>query len=622
MYKQGFVKVASITPELKVGNPAFNVGEMLRLLEDNNAAIAVFPELSVTAYTCNDLFFQESLLDNAKKAIATLLAKNPFPGIVIVGAPLEIDGILYNCAFVLQQDKLLGIVPKFYLPNTGEFYEKRWFQSGFNVVEHVSSVQYLGQDVPFGYLVFKSVDGELSFGVEVCEDMWAPISPGNILSLNGAKMIINLSASNEVLGKREIRRRTILEHSRRNAGAYVYSSAGVNESSSETVFSGHNLIAQNGELIVETENFNQQSEIIYGDIDLEKIDFARRTTASYRDALHRYRHAYQVVTIALEESGGYDFSKKFDRTPFVPKRRVLEDFEKVAALQENALIKRLKHVGSKTVVIGISGGLDSTLALLITCRAFNAMGRNRKDILAVTMPGLHTSKETKRNAIELMTALGVTIKDIDINQHVKDHFKLIEHDGVTEDITYENTQARARTMILMNLANQHKGLVLGTGDLSEMALGWCTYNGDQMSMYGINVGIPKTLVRFMIEQYAANVFTGDVQSTLEAIVQTPITPELTSNQKTEDTIGKYDINDFIVHRVLRYGDDEARIAWLLPKVFDLSEEDGSDYAAKFFRRFYAQQFKRQATPDGPKILDVSVNPRGDLRLPSDIDYLP
>ncbi len=621
MYKNGFVKVASVTPKLTVGNPKNNILEIINILQDIDASIVAFPELSVTAYTCNDLFFQESLLKNTKEAISYLLENNPYKGVVLIGAPLEVDGALYNCSFVIQKNQILGIVPKFYLPNTNEFYEKRWFQSGFNIVENYTEISYLGKKVPFGYLVFKDKQDNMSFGVEICEDMWAPFSPGNILSLNGARIIFNLSASNEVLGKREIRRRAILEHTRRNQGAYVYSSAGVNESTSETVFSGHNVIAQNSELLIETENFNQESEVIYGDIDLNKIDFARRTASSFRDSLNRYRHPFTEVFVDLEETKDYSFVKKFDSTPFVPKVNILSDFEKISALQENALLKRIKHVRAKSLVIGISGGLDSTLALLIACRVYDNLGLSRKEILGVTMPGLHTSKHTKANAMHMMESLGVTILDIDINKHVNDHFKLIGHNGITQDITYENTQARARTMILMNLANKHKGLVLGTGDLSEMALGWCTYNGDQMSMYGINVGIPKTLVRFMIYNYALHKFNEDVRDTLISIVDTPITPELTDNQKTEDTIGKYEINDFIVHRVLRYGDNEARVSWLLQFVFNLNKDDSSRYASNFFRRFYSQQFKRQATPDGPKILDISVSPRGDLRLPSDIDYL-
>lgn len=619
MYKNGFLKVASVTPKLKVGNPSFNMKEIINIIKDVNSSITVFPELGVTAYTCNDLFFQESMLRDVVDEIDYLLNNNPYKGILVIGAPLEIDSVLYNCAFVIQEDKILGIVPKFYLPNTGEFYEKRWFQSGFDIVEKKKEVKYLKQTVPFGYIVFRSKDEEVSFGVEICEDMWAPFSPGNILSMNGAKMILNLSASNEVLGKREIRTRAILEHSRRNAGAYVYSSAGVNESTSETVFSGHNLIAQNSELLVETENFNQESEIIYGDIDFNKIDFSRRTNASYRDTLNKFDFGIIEVEVNIEKTLDYQFSKKFDSTPFVPKVNILSDFEKIAALQENALIKRVKHVRAKSLVIGISGGLDSTLALQIAIRVYDNLGIDRKQIIAVTMPGLHTSKKTLKNARDLMNHLGVTVLEIDINKHVKDHFDLIGHDGITEDITYENTQARARTMILMNLANKHNGLVLGTGDLSELALGWCTYNGDQMSMYGINAGIPKTLVRFMIYNYAMHKFSLDVRDTLLSIIDTPITPELTSNQKTEDTIGKYEINDFIIHRVLRFGDQEYRIKWLLEIVFNLTSDEANSYSNNFFNRFYSQQFKRQASPDSPKILDISVSPRGDLRLPSDID---
>ena len=620
MYKNGFIKVASVTPKLKVGNPDYNVKEMLKILDKTESSITVFPELSISAYTCNDLFFQESLLLNTNKAIKYFLENNKTKGIVVIGAPLEISGILYNAAFVIQKDKIIGIIPKFYLPNTGEFYEKRWFQSGFEIVKNQTVLTYLENVIPFGNLIFKSMDGIVSFGIEICEDMWAPISPGNILSINGAKIILNLSASNEVLGKREVRKRTILEHSRRNEGAYVYSSAGVNESTSETVFSGHNIIAQNGNLIIETENFNQESEIIYGDIDLNQIDFKRRTNSSYRDILNRYHHDYQEVIFTLEETEDYEFRKKFDSTPFIPKINVLEDFEKIAALQENALIKRIKHVRANSLVIGISGGLDSTLALLIAIRCYDNLGIDHKQIIAVTMPGLHTSKLTKKNALDLMNSLGVTILEIDIKKHVKEHFELIGHDGITEDITYENTQARIRTTILMNLANKENGIVLGTGDLSELALGWCTYNGDQMSMYGINAGIPKTLVKFMIINYANNKFNKQVKETLLSIVDTPITPELTSNQKTEDTIGKYMVNDFIINRVLRFGDEAKRINWLLKIVFNFNDIESQRYTNAFFKRFYSQQFKRQALPDSPKILDISISPRGDLRLSSDIDY--
>ncbi|TVP95857.1 MAG: NAD(+) synthase [Acholeplasmatales bacterium] len=619
MYYQDFVKVASITPKLEVGNPSYNVSEMLNILQTLKSSIAVFPELGISAYTCNDLFFQQGLLEEVKENIARLLADNPFKGILVIGAPVEIDGILYNSALVIQGDKILGIVPKFYLPNTQEFYEKRWFTSGFDIVRQIKNLRYLDQFVPFGSIVFKSDDGVISFGVEICEDMWAPISPGNLLALNGAKMILNLSASNEYLHKRAVRRRAIIEHSRRNAGAYVFSSAGVHESTSETVFSGHNVIAQNGDLLVETESFSRDNEIIYGDIDLSRINYARKLHSSFRDTLNKFPIDVVHVEFNLPKSEEYHFESPIDQTPFVPKSDHIRAFEKIAALQENALIKRIQHIGSKTIIIGVSGGLDSTLAMLIATRVADQIGMARKNIIGVTMPAFGTSEKTLNQAKALINHLKVTLKEIDIRNHVNDHFSLIGHDSTTLDAAYENTQARARTMILMNLANMHEGIVLGTGDMSELALGWCTYNGDQMSMYGINAGIPKTLVRFMIEHYAHNKFNEAIEQVVHDVLETPISPELILNQLTEDAIGKYEVNDFILHRFLRFGDTEARIAWLIGKTFDLDKQAAQQYVTHFFSRFYSQQFKRQASPDSPKIIDISLSPRSDLRMPSDVN---
>ncbi len=618
MYHNGFIKVAAVTPKLEVGNPHYNVQEMLEILKTVHSSITVFPELGITAYTCNDLFFQNSLLDEAKEAMQTLMKNNPYHGILVVGAPLEIDGILYNCAFVIQGHKLLGIVPKFYLPNTQEYYEKRWFTTGFDIVKTVKEIKYLGQKVPFGSIVFRSNDDQISFGVEICEDMWAPLSPGNILALNGAKIILNLSASNEYLYKREVRQRTILEHSRRNAGAYVYSSAGVNESTSETVFSGHNIICQNGEILRETENFSQSSEVIYGDIDLSKINYARKTFSSFRDTINKYDHSVITVHFELSVDQDYTFETPIDQTPFVPKKQTIKAFEKVSALQENALIKRMKHIQASHIVVGVSGGLDSTLALFIAARVIKNIGKSSQDIIAVTMPAFGTSDASLANARALMKALNVTEKEIDISQSVNEHFDLIGHDRNTLDKTYENAQARTRTLILMDLANMHNGIVLGTGDMSELALGWTTYNGDQMSMYGINAGVPKTLVKFMVEYYAKQCFNDQVVAIAKRILATPISPELLKDQKTEDAIGKYEVNDFILHRYLRFGDSEDRIEWLLSKTFELSKEECHSYVRNFFNRFYSQQFKRQASPDAPKILDVSLSPRGDLRMPSDV----
>jgi len=618
MYYNDFIKVAAITPKLKVANPRYNVEEMLKILKDVRASISVFPELGITAYTCNDLFFQNGLLKETKEAIKMLLEQNPYKGILVVGAPLEIDGILYNSAFIIKEHQILGIVPKFYLPNTQEFYEKRWFTSGFDIVKKVKMLKYLDQIVPFGSIVFRSDKGNVSFGVEICEDMWAPISPGNELALSGAKIILNLSASNEYLDKREVRQRTILEHSRRNAGAYVYSSAGVNESTSETVFSGHNVICQNGEILRETENFSQESEVIYGDIDLSKINYARKTFSSFRDTLNKFESDTMEVEFSLDESDEYTFEKIFDQTPFVPKKHAKASFEKIAALQENALIKRMKHINSDKIIVGVSGGLDSTLALLIATRVMDNLGKDRSDIIGVTMPAFGTSDKTLSQAKALMKYLKVSQKEIDISDAVNEHFDLIGHSRDAVDPAYENAQARTRTMILMNLANMHNGIVLGTGDMSELALGFTTYNGDQMSMYGINAGLPKTLVRFMVKEYAKNKFPNKVEKVVDDVLDTPISPELVLNQLTEEVIGKYEVNDFILHRFLRYGDTEERIEWLLCKTFDLTVEECNHYVKQFFNRFYAQQFKRQASPDSPKILDVSLSPRGDMRIVSDV----
>jgi len=619
MYHNDFIKVASVTPRLRVANPQYNVDEMLFLLKDNRAAIAVFPELGVTAYTCNDLFFQNSLLKDTKKQIGRLLENNPFKGVLIFGAPLEIDGILYNSAFIVKGSRILGIVPKFYLPNTQEFYEKRWFTSAYDIVKKTKMIRYLSQVVPFGSIIFKESETNLSFGVEICEDMWAPISPGNLLALNGAKMIINLSASNEYLDKRIVRKRTIVEHSRRNAGAYIYCSAGVNESTSETVFSGHNVIAQNGECLVETEHFSRESEIIYADIDLSKIAYTRKNNSSFRDTLNKHEFEAVEVDFDIDTTDDFIFEKPLDKTPFVPKSDEMRAFEKIAALQENALIKRLEHIGAKTIVVGVSGGLDSTLALMIATRTADALGLDRKAVYGVTLPALGTSETTKKQAHTLMDHLGVTAHEIDISDHVKAHLSLIGHDGVTTDIAYENAQARARTMVLMNLANMHHGLVLGTGDMSEIALGFITYSGDQISMYNINAGLPKTLVRFMVRKYAETKFGENLTDVVEDVLDTPISPELILNQITEEVLGKYEINDFILHRFLRFGDDEERIKWLVEKTFPIDAEEAADYINNFFRRFYANQFKRQASPDAPKILDISLSPRSDFRMPSDVN---
>lgn len=613
MFYNGFLRVCAISPKLEVGNPKFNINEIISCLNGLEASVAVFPELCVTGYTCQDLFFQESLLKDSREALKYFLKENNYKGLVLLGAPFEINGSLFNCAYVIKGHKLLGIVPKRSLPNNKEYYEKRWFKSSLNM--DLNSVIFDDQEVPFGNIIFKDIEHELNIGVEICEDMWASVCPGNILSQYGANVILNLSASNETLGKSDIRRNAVLENSRRNCGAYVYASASVNESTSDTVYSGHNIIASLGKIVSEEESFNVDSEILYGDIDLGEINFKRRMNTNLHDDFN-LNFKYTIVKFSLDTTDDYIFIESPNKYPFVPCDKL--DGMRISNIQELGLYKRMTHTKSKTLVIGVSGGLDSTLALLVACQTFKRLGKDLKDIIAITMPGFATSDRTKNNAILLMEHLGVTILERPIDNICIETFKSIDQDINVHDVTYENVQARVRTLILMNVANKTNGIVLGTGDLSELALGWCTYNGDQMSMYGINAGLPKTLVRYMIEYYA-NTKYSDVANILFDIIDTPISPELSDKgQKTEDSIGKYEINDFILNRFLSCGDDKKRIVFLLTKTFNISYLDANNAVDKFFKRFYTQQFKRQALPDGPKVLDISLAPRSDFRMPSDI----
>jgi len=559
--KNGFLKVSLISPRLEIGNPNYNILEMVKALRGNRASIAVFPELTITGYSCGDLFFQKSIFEDTLKALEYLLSNNPFTGVIILGAPLIVEEMVLNCAIIVQKEKILGVVPKFYLPNTKEYYEKRWFKSGFDVVDHIKSVEIMKESIPFGNLIFNYKD--IKFGIEICEDMWATITPGNLLSVNGANIIFNISASNETVGKEAIRRNAVLEHSRKNCGIYVYCSAGASESSSETVFSGHNIVGNNARLIKEANLFSLATEIMYVDLDIDRLSHERRSNSSFRDSILKYRLNYQNVEFNLNETETYQFEEKPDQLPYVPRDEIRADFDKIRSIQEFGLAKRMDYLGLKNLVIGVSGGLDSSLALLVAVRAYDYLGLDPKGIRAYTMPGMHTSSRTKDNAHLLMSLLGVYSEEIDIKEHVLDHLKLLGHDGVKQDTTYENAQARARTMVLMNQANQHNGIVLGTGDLSEIALGWSTYNGDQMSMYNVNGGIPKTVVRFMIKCYADFIFDGEIKKCLYDILDTPITPELAADQKTESIIGKYEINDFILYRFLNCGDDESRIKFLL-----------------------------------------------------------
>jgi len=614
--ENGFLKVALISPKVEVANPKFNVLEMLKAFDSCTCHIAVFPELSISSYSAGDLFFHKNLLDDCYNGLDYFLKNNKFSGIAILGMPIILDQLVLNCAVVIQKDKILGVVPKFYLPNTKEYYEKRWFNSGFDCIDNYSEISLLKQKVPFGNIIFTSE--EVTFGIEICEDMWATITPGNLLSVNGANIIINLSASNEVVGKEHVRRNAVLEHSRKNSGAYIYVSSGASESTSETVFSGHNIVANNARLIRETKIFSLETEILETDIDIDRLKYERRINSSYRDSVLKYRLKYQTVKFELPQIKDFKFSDTWDKLPFVPKGDILDAFRRISSIQEFGLAKRLKHTNLKHLVLGVSGGLDSSLALIVAVGAFEYLGLDIKNIHAYTLPGLHTSDRTNKNAKRLMKLLGVSAEEIDLAEHIKDHLELIKHDETTQDVTYENAQARSRTMVLMNLANQLNGLVLGTGDLSEIALGWSTYNGDQMSMYNVNGGVPKTVVKFMIKAYADNKYDGEIRNVLYDILETPISPELKSSQETEDIIGKYEINDFILYRYMVAGDTADRIKYLLVIAFDIESSEASDYVDNFFTRFFSQQFKRAASPDSPKVFDFALSPRSDFKIVSDI----
>ena len=613
MIKNSFVKLACFNPVVEVGLPLENAKEIVKLLKGSRASINLFPELATTGYSCGDLFYYDSLMEENYKAIDYIVNNNPSKGIVVFGAPLELTGSLFNCAIVVKEHEILGVIPKNNLPNYSEFSEKRWFQQGSDTTETKISIN--GKTYPFGNVVFKDYENQLCIGVEVCEDMWCPVTPGSYLSLCGVNVLLNLSSSTEHFNKDETRRICVMDNSRRNYLVYAFASSGVTESTAEGIFSGHNLVASNGTLLLDDLSFDPKSHVSYCDIDLGEINHIRKTSTTLHVPLPK-DYKYETVEFSLNETD-YEFENEFDRLPFVPEGDIETNYKKIANILEYSLYKRLKHTKSETLIIGVSGGLDSTLALLIAHKTFTLLGYDHRNIIGISMPGLGTSERTKNNAKDLREKVGITYLELPISEEVLAHFRLIEHDPSETDITYENSQARYRTMVLMNMANKYNGIVLGTGDMSELALGWCTYNGDQMSMYGINAGMPKTLVRYMTYAYGMYDFR-EVNDILTDIIDTPISPELKPNQKTENSVGKYEINDFILYRFLFLGDTKDRIKWLLKLTFELSDKETCDYVDNFFRRFYTQQFKRTALPDGPKVLKMSLSPRSGFRIPSDL----
>ena len=615
MFKHGFIKVAAATPQISVGDIQHNKNKILEILSHSKASIIVFPELTITGYTASDLFYQESFITDAKVALDEIMKETKFEGIYILGVPLDLYGILYNCAVVIKQKQILGIVPKHYLPNYQEFYEKRWFHSGFKTT--MKSIKLFGKQVPFGYLIFEDAENGIRFGVEICQDLWAAYSPSDDMSLAGANLFFNLSASTERVGKPQVRKHLVLDHSRKQMAAYIYTSSGHFESSSEVVYSSQKIIANQGMMVAESASFDSKSSVLTADIDISAINYQKRQDSTYRDMHMQIQNSYQFIPVVFENSKTYEFEEKINEKPFIPQWDNQEDVELANNLQVFGLIKRLESLpeSSNKIIIGISGGLDSALALLVSHQAMLKLGRSPKDIIAVTMPANVTSKKSKSNAIKLMEGLDVTLMEIPISKSVDLHLKSISHEE--KDVTYENAQARMRTLILMDLANKHGGFVLGTGDLSEIAMGWMTYNGDQMSMYGVNSGLPKTWVQRLIEFHANHDYK-QLNTVLIKILKAPITPELLENQDTEKSIGRYDVNDFILYYHLEQGADEEKIIWLIEKAFAFEHKEAEHYVNRFFKRFYTQQFKRQTLPEGPKILGISLSPRGQYRMPSDV----
>ena len=605
--RNGFLKLANVTPRVYLGDVEANINEIKKVISKIDSDIVTFPELSITGYSLGDLFFSNDIINEAEKAVEDFLSRNKFNGIVIFGSPIKIDNSVFNCALVIQKDTILGIVPKTFLPNGGEFREKRWFKTDYDF----DSIIYANQEVPFGNIIFNDELNRIKMGVEICYDMFAPISMSSIYSINGCNLIINIAASDEVVGKDFMRCNFIASKSKECCCIYSYTSTGLTDSTSSVLFGGARVVASNGTVLNTAKLYKMDTDIMYTICDIDKINYARDKFIALNDSLGIVDTYMQNVYFTLSEK---EYLPEIDPMPYIPKNNPKERFEEIASITELALARRIEVTHSKTVVVGISGGLDSTLTLLTAYKAFKRLNKDVKDIIAITMPGLGTSTRTKTNADILMEKLGVTRKEISIEKAVLGHFKDINHDENNLNVTYENAQARMRTLILMDVANDNQGIVLGTGDMSEIALGWATYNGDQMSMYNTNCNLPKTLIRFMVKSYAEYEFN-DCKKVLEDIIDTPISPELKKDQKTEDTVGKYEINDFILYNFLENGYSAGKIAYLLSKAYNV---DGDEFVKNFFNRFYVQQFKRQASPDGVRVFSESLDPRCGFVMPSDV----
>lgn len=626
----GYITVASAIPQVRVADVDYNVEQIERFVVDadkRGVEILVFPELSVTGYSCQDLFAQQALLDRVEKKIVDMLeATERCDVISVVGAPICIGGGVYNCAVVCQHGTVLGIVPKRFLPNYGEFYEKRWFASSDDLTEPVW-INYAGSWVIVSgeETLFKTACG-VKFGIELCEDVWSPLPPSNDLVLSGADIILNLSASDDLIGKNAYLKSLLAQQSARLICGYVYSSCGFGESTQDVVYGGNAFVYENGALVAESERFSLEEQLVVSQIDVDKLRAERRRNTSF---VHAQRgHEAREFKADITEERRFELLRHVDSHPFIPESDdMYASCDEIFSIQVCGLAKRLVHTHCKCVVIGISGGLDSTLALLVCVKTFDKLGYDRKGIVGVTMPGFGTTDRTYNNAMTLMKGLGITIREISIRKSVTQHFEDIGHDINVHDVTYENGQARERTQILMDLSNELGGMVIGTGDLSELALGWATYNGDHMSMYGVNASIPKTLIRYLVSHVAENSVDEQSRTTLLDIIDTPISPELIPadehgniKQKTEDLVGPYELHDFFIYNFMRFGFSPAKIYMLARHAFskDLySDEVIKHWLKTFVRRFFNQQFKRSCLPDGPKVGSVSLSPRGDWRMPTD-----
>lgn len=625
----GFVKVAAGIPLVRVGDPAHNAAQLEALIREaaaQGAQVVVFPELCLTGYTCGDLFLKPFLAQAAERVLGALLRRTESLDVVfLVGLPVVAGNVLLNAAAVCFRGEILGVIPKTYLPNYKEFYEQRWFASSLEWGG--GEVELCGQPVPAGTdLLFEAAG--MKFGVELCEDLWAVVPPSSRAVLQGADVIFNLSASNALAGKHAYVRELVAQQSARGLCGYVYASCGFGESTTDVVFGGNALIYENGTPLAFSERFSMQAQLITGEIDVERLRAERLTNSTFRqDTAFEAAEPYEVIESGLAPLPVTHLTRSIAPLPFVPKgSRLDENCQEIFNIQTTGLATRLLHAHAKTAVIGVSGGLDSTLALLVCAKTFDKLGLSRKGIIGVTMPGFGTTDRTYQNAQVMMKSLGITWREVDIKKACRQHFADIGHDEKVKDVTYENVQARERTQILMDVANQTGGIVIGTGDLSELALGWATYNGDHMSMYGVNAGVPKTLVRSLVLWAARHETNKKTKAVLEDIADTPISPELLPAdkhgkiaQKTENLVGPYELHDFFLFYFLRYGFGPGKIYFLAKQAFEkkFSAAVIKKWLKVFFRRFFAQQFKRSCLPDGPKVGAVALSPRGDWRMPSD-----